>query len=241
MTFNNSTLTYTLTGAGKISGATPLQVSGGGLVTLATDNDYTGGTSVTSGTLQLGNGGSTGTIVGNVNSNGTLAFNLADSHLVMNGSISGGGSVVQLGSGMTTLAGSNTYSGPTIVSNGTLQVGNGGTTGNVPGNVLANGTLAFNCADNTTYSAVISGNGSAAQVAASNLVFTGSNTYTGPTVISAGTLQIDNGGATGSIAGDAVNNGTLAFCAARYVYLCRQRERQWLGCPNGAGQPAPHR
>jgi autotransporter-associated beta strand protein len=219
VTFGNSGKTYTLSGPGKISGNTGLQVSGGGLVTLATDNDYTGGTSVNSGTLQLGSGGSNGTIVGDVNVNGTLAFNRADSQLVVNGSISGGGSVVQLGGGMTALAGSNTYSGATIVSNGTLQVGNGGTTGNVPGNVLANGTLAFNRADNTTYSGVISGNGSAAQVAASNLVLTGANTYTGPTIVSAGTLQIDNGGASGSIAGDTITNGTLAFARSdTYTY-----------------------
>ena len=44
-----------------------------------------------------------------------------------------------------------------------------------------------------------------------SLVLTGDNTYTGGTTISGGTLQIGDGGSTGSILGDVVNNGVLAF------------------------------
>ena len=42
-------------------------------------------------------------------------------------------------------------------------------------------------------------------------MLTGANTYTGGTTISAGTLQIGNGGTTGSIAGNVTDNGTLVF------------------------------
>ena len=43
------------------------------------------------------------------------------------------------------------------------------------------------------------------------LTLTGDNTYSAGTTISAGTLQIGNGSASGSISGDVLNNGALAF------------------------------
>ena len=45
------------------------------LVHTATANTYTGGTTISAGTLQLGNGGTAGSILGNVLNNGTLAIN----------------------------------------------------------------------------------------------------------------------------------------------------------------------
>ena len=41
-------------------------------------NTYSGGTTIDAGTLQLGNGGTTGSIVGNVTNNATLALNRSD-------------------------------------------------------------------------------------------------------------------------------------------------------------------
>lgn len=43
------------------------------------------------------------------------------------------------------------------------------------------------------------------------LILTGTSTYAGVTTIAAGTLQIGDGGTTGSIAGDVVNNANLVF------------------------------
>jgi len=84
-------------------------------------NTYTGGTAITGGTLQLGNGGTTGSIVGDVLDNGTLAFNRSNA-LDFSGAIFGTGGVQQNGTGTTILSAVNGYTGATTVNSGTLDV-----------------------------------------------------------------------------------------------------------------------
>jgi outer membrane autotransporter protein len=111
-----STLTQGMTGSGSFNKA------GAGTLTLAGSNAYAGGTTISAGTLQLGNGGTSGSIVGDVANNGALAFNRAD-NMTFSGAISGGGSVTQAGAGMTVLNAGNAYSGGTIIAAGILAVG----------------------------------------------------------------------------------------------------------------------
>ena len=61
-----------------IVGAGDVTKTGPGTVILTAANTYTGGTTISGGTLQLGNGGTTGSIVGNITDNGVLEFNRTD-------------------------------------------------------------------------------------------------------------------------------------------------------------------
>jgi outer membrane autotransporter protein len=94
---------------------------------------------------------------------------------------------------------------------GTLQVGNGGTTGTISGNIVDRGNLIFNRSDAVTFGNLITGSGALTKAGAGTLTLTGANTYTGGTTINAGTLQIGNGGTAGSIAGNVANGGALIF------------------------------
>ena len=196
--------------SGPITGVGAWTKAGSGTLTLTGANTYSGGTTVSAGTLQLGAGGTTGSIIGNVANNGILAFNRSDS-VTFNGLISGTGGVQQNGTGTTVLVANNTYTGGTTINAGALQLGNGGTTGSIVGNVTNNGILAFNRSDSVTFNGLISGTGSVQQNGTGTTVLTGNNTYTGGTIINAGALQLGAGGTTGSIVGNVIDNGALIF------------------------------
>ena len=116
----------TLTFAPTITGATSLNVNGPGAVVLTGSNTYSGLTTISAGTLQLGGGGTTGSIssTSNVTDNSVLAFDRSD-NISFTPVISGSGGLVQLGPAALTLSGSNTYSGGTTISAGSLQFGDG--------------------------------------------------------------------------------------------------------------------
>src|SRR5262249_14475958 len=141
------------------AGTINLTKAGTGTFTLTGDNTYTGTTTISAGTLQVGNGGTTGSVAGNITNNSALAFNRSDA-LTYAGVVSGTGALSQAGSGTLILTGANTYTGGTTISTGTLQVGNGGTTGGVAGNIVNNAALTFNRSNALTYAGVISGTGS---------------------------------------------------------------------------------
>ena len=146
---------------------------GAGTTILTAANTYSGGTTISAGTLQLGDGGADGSILGDVLDNGTLAFNRSDV-ATFAGTISGSGGVAQIGTGTTILTGINTYSGGTTISAGTLQLGDGGADGSILGDVLDNGTLAFNRSDVATFAGTISGSGAVAQIGTGTTILTGS-------------------------------------------------------------------
>jgi autotransporter-associated beta strand protein len=115
---------FSVTAKSGLGGAGTLTKQGAGSLFLTGTNTYTGDTTVEAGTLSLGAGGTTGSILGNVavDNNARLAF-FRSNDVVFDGVISGGGGVVQTGTGTTTLTGISTYTGPTEVAAGTLVVG----------------------------------------------------------------------------------------------------------------------
>ena len=115
--------------------------------------------------------------------------------------------------GGLTLAGSNSYSGPTTIdSSYTLQIGTGSTNGTLgTGSVSNAGILSFNRSDLYTAANTISGTGAVRKIGSGTTILLGSNSSSGVTTVTNGVLQIGNGGTTGSIAGDVVNNATLIF------------------------------
>ena len=160
-------------------------------------------------TLQAGS-----RLIGNVeiDGGGSITFNQASAQTVSN-AITGNGSIIQAGPGKLTFTGANTYTGDTIISGGTLQLGDGITNSVIAGNITNNATLAFEPAAGTTTTnfSVISGAGVVNQIGAGTLILNGINTYTGTTTINAGTLEIgDASQASASIAGD-VTVGALGI------------------------------
>ncbi|MBV8330046.1 MAG: autotransporter domain-containing protein, partial [Verrucomicrobia bacterium] len=211
VTSNNGNIDVTgtnaLTWGGVISGSGALTKTDTGTLELTSNDSYAGTTTIAAGTLQLGNGGASGSIVGNVTDNGTLAFDRSDI-FTYGGVISGTGAVQQIGPGTLVLTGNNSYAGTTTITAGTLQLGNGGASGSIVGNVTDNGTLAFDRSDAVTFARVISGTGSVQQKGSGTTILSGINTYTGGTIVNAGTLTVNSAQALGL--GDVVvNGGTL--------------------------------
>jgi autotransporter-associated beta strand protein len=236
--------------SGIISSSTgSLAKSGSGTLILSGTNTYGGGTVISNGLLQLGSGSASGSIVGNITNNGALSVNRSDSYSLTN-QISGSGSLIMSGSGTTTITGTNSYTGATAVNSGTLVIAAsavissssslavsnsatldlGGRTQTVAGlrgagNVTnSSGILTVNTGSSNSFSGVISGAGGLTKSGVGILSLSGSNTFTGSTLVEGGRLAVDGSlssavtvtntgvlGGSGVIGGAVtMNGGTLA-------------------------------
>jgi autotransporter-associated beta strand protein len=125
----------------------------------------------------------------------TLTVDNASTAYTFGGTLTGNLALSKSGAGGLTLTGLNTYRGQTIVNNGVLGIGNGGTTGTLgTGNVLNNGTLIFDRGDAINVFQQISGTGELVQAGTGTAVLFNRNTYAGRTTILAGKLQLGRGG-----------------------------------------------
>jgi autotransporter-associated beta strand protein len=127
VTFNNSAVNYSISGAGKISGATSLVKAGTGTVVLDTDNDYAGGTILAGGVLQVGNGDTHGSLgsgpVTNTVNGAILRFNRTDAVTV------------------NTVTRNYYYSANIVVNSGTVSLSGNGDNAGTLATVNAGGTL----------------------------------------------------------------------------------------------------
>ena len=178
---------------------------GAGKLILSADNTYSGGTVVSEGTLQVGNGGASGTLsTGAVVNNAALVFNRSDAAPAVANVISGTGSLTQAGTGTTTLTGANTYTGNTAVNSGKLVVN--GSIVNSAVKVNSGGTLAGS--GSTGALTVYSGGVLAPGNSPGKLTVESATFFTGSTF----TLDLHNDSTSGTVGTDwdqLVVNGVL--------------------------------
>jgi autotransporter-associated beta strand protein len=238
--------TDTLTLGANISGAGALSKAGAGTLILTGSNTYGGGTTITGGTLQLGNGGASGSITGNVVDNGTFAINRSDT-FAFGGVISGSGAFAQIGPGTTVLTAANTYAGGTAINGGVLAVAADANLGAAAGGLAFDGgTLHFltgfttnravtlnacgggfdTNGNNAVLGGPISGAGGLTKLGSGALTLLGSSSYTGATAVNAGTLQAG--------AANAFASGS-AFTVASGATLDLNGFNQTIGSLAGAG------
>jgi autotransporter-associated beta strand protein len=193
------------------------------ILTLSGANTYTGSTTINAGTLQISNNGSLGTdniYAGDIEiASGATFKYLSSIDQILSGVISGAGSVVkEISTSILTLSNANTYTGSTTISAGTLEISDTGSLGTdniYAGSIAINSgaTFKYSSSIDQTLSGVISGAGSIVKGSSSIVSFSGKNTYTGSTTISAGTLEISDTGSLGTgniyVGSIAINSGAI--------------------------------
>jgi fibronectin-binding autotransporter adhesin len=218
--------------AGIITGVDGiLTKAGSGTLLLTGTNTHGGGTSIIGGTLAIVTDANLGAASAPLLISGAKLATLADitsSRLIVlqgSGTIetwagttfttSGtivGDQLVKQGWGTLVLTGSAIHGGGTTVAAGMLQIGDGGTTGELAGSVVNDAVLSFNRSDAYSFSGAISGAGVVVQAGAGTTILTGGNSYSGGTLIRAGALQVSadvNLGASGTAV--AFLGGALRF------------------------------
>lgn len=222
---------------GFASQVTSASITKHGEGTLALNGDsalstpYSGRVDIYAGTIAAGHANAFGqsTVPINFKGNGTIINNASgaltfgqkvnidagvqarfagDQNIVLSNFIAGAGGLVKSGNHTLSLTNSNTYTGGTTIESGTLQLGTGGTTGSITGDITNNATLAINRSNALTLSSNISGTGNLTISGGATLSLTGNNTYTGGTTINSGNTLNTN---TNHIQGNILNNGQLIF------------------------------
>ena len=113
--------------------------------------------------------------------------------IISDGAVTGGG-LIKKGAGQLTLTGENSFTGLTAITGGTLQIGDGGTSGSIAGDIANQAALVFDRSDDVVYAGQLSGTGSLTKLGSGNLSLTQTGTQGGVTVQS-GTLNFAQSGA----------------------------------------------
>ncbi|MCF8533674.1 MAG: autotransporter-associated beta strand repeat-containing protein [Reyranella sp.] len=186
--------------AGNMSGSGSLTKSGAGVLTLSGSNSYAGGTTVSAGALQ----GNAVSLQGTITNNASVVFDQGTAGTYA-GNMSGSGSLTKSGAGVLTLSGSNSYSGGTTVSAGALQ----GNTASLQGAITNNASVVFDQGTAGTYAGNMSGSGSLTKIGAGVLTLSGSNSYSGGTIVSDGILRLGSATALPTMGALTVDGGEI--------------------------------
>ena len=216
--------------SGGISGAGGLTKAGVGVLTLTGSNSFAGITQIQAGRLIAGGNNSLGAsglvsvapgaeldVVGGnqtinqlagagglaVSGGATIVVGGDGSSSAFAGTITGAGSVTKNGGGTLNLSGANTYSGGTTVLGGTLA----GDATSLTGTIVNNASVLFTQSADGTYAGTMTGSGALLKNGNGILTLSGNNSYSGGTLIAAGSLS----GTTASLQGGIVNNSAMAF------------------------------
>ena len=158
------------------STAEAVTVNGG---TIATST----GTSIVAGTITLG---------------AHSIFDVDGTQLTLSGNVTDGDNtynITKTGDGILVLSNTtNSYDGTTTISTGTLTVIGRLDSGTYSANIINNSALIYNSASTQEFAGAVSGIGTLTKNGSSTLTLSNTNTYTGDTTISAGTIKL-----TGSV------------------------------------------
>ena len=226
-TFSGTTMvtggTLNLANSGALQGSTVIAPTAGGLSFVGNAFTFGGLSGAGNVTLHNTSGSAIALTVGGNNGNTTYSGVLSAT----------GGSLTKAGSGTLILTNGNTYTGPTTIAGGTLQLGDGsghdGSLSNLS-NINNNASLVYALSGSQAYSGTISGMGNLTTLGNNVLILTGTNTYTGPTTISGGTLQIGDGATNGGLQNTVgiADNSCLAFNVATNHHAKLFQRHQWL-------------
>jgi autotransporter-associated beta strand protein len=181
------------------SGGYPIVKENIGTLIFSGTNSYSGGTTINAGAVQ----GDSWSLKGDIVNQSTVIFDQNSGDGIYAGNITGNGALIKVGGRKLTLTGVNSYAGGTVINEGLLE----GDTDSLRGNVANNSALIFDQAFKGTFAGNVSGTGSLTKFGPGTLILTGSNTYTGMTIVSEGVLQ----GNTRSLPTNIVNGSTVIF------------------------------
>jgi autotransporter-associated beta strand protein len=218
---NYNATTDRLTVSGAITGTGGAVKTGNGILLLTASNSYSGATDIQGGKLHLGGAGRLGSGAVTISNGANLDFatGSGQTNIVAN-NISGAGQIIQsVASTDTRLTGDVTSTGGLTINNGTVRIGNNGTTGSYSGDTVveSGAVLAFARSNAYTHGGSISGAGNVTKVNAGDMTLTGSNSYSGTTGLFAGALVAGHANAlgTGNITFSTNGGGgTLRYTAA---------------------------
>jgi autotransporter-associated beta strand protein len=105
---------------------------------------------------------------------------------IFSGDIQGGQGLIKSGAGILTLSGSNSYTGGTLISEGTLDLDGGSVKGGITNNAIL--TIQGDLVN------AVSGTGTLIKAGSVEANVWNPTTYTGPTVVQSGTLRLDGSG-----------------------------------------------